>query len=287
MIPTQPFGSTGHDSTRIIFGAAAMWGLSTPGETQATLAALLRHGINHIDVAASYGRAERRVGEWMSEHRARFFLATKTNERTAEGARRQFAHSLERMGVASVDLLQLHNLVDEAEWEMAMAPGGALEAAIEARDRGLTRFIGVTGHGVSVARMHLRSLERFPFDSVLLPLNFVMMQNAAYARDFEELAAVCAERGVAMQTIKGITLGPWAEGSDHSHTTWYEPLTEQGDIDLSVRWVLGRPGVFLNTVGDVTLLPKVLDAAARGGPMPSDAEMRALAQRRAMSPLFA
>lgn len=285
MIPTQRFGSTGHESTRVIFGAAALWGMSTPGETQATLDALLRHGVNHIDTAASYGRAERRVGEWMSEHRGRFFLATKTNERTAEGARAQIRHSLDRMGVASVDLLQLHNLVDEAEWETAMRPGGALEAALEAREQGLTRFIGVTGHGVTVARMHLRSLERFAFDSVLLPLNFAMMQNAAYAADFAELARVCAARGVAMQTIKGITLGPWGEG-ERTHATWYEPLADQADIDLAVRWVLGHDGVFLNTAGDVMLLPKILDAASRGGERPSDDEMRALVERRAMAPLF-
>lgn len=285
MIPKQPFGSTGHVSTRVIFGAAALWGLSAPEETRVTLDALLRHGVNHIDTAASYGHAERRVGEWMREHRADFFLATKTNERTAEGARAQIRHSLERMGVPSVDLLQLHNLVDEAEWETAMGRGGALEAAVEAREQGLTRSIGVTGHGVTVARMHLRSLDRFGFDSVLLPLNFAMMRNAAYAADFAELARVCADRGIAMQTIKGITLGPWG-GGERTHATWYEPLTEQGDIDLAVRWVLGHEGVFLNTAGDTTLLPKILDAASRGGRRPPDDEMRALAERRGMAPLF-
>jgi hypothetical protein len=143
-----------------------------------------------------------------------------------------------------------------------MAPGGALQAAIEAREQGLTRFIGVTGHGVTVAAMHLRSLERFAFDSVLLPLNCTMMQNAQYRADFEELARVCVERGVAMQTIKSLTLGPWGD-KDHTHTTWYEPLTEQADIDLAVSYVLARPNVFLNTTGDVTLLPRILDAASR------------------------
>jgi aryl-alcohol dehydrogenase-like predicted oxidoreductase len=285
MIPTQPFGRTGHDSTRVIFGAAALWGMNDDAEAAPTLDLLLRHGINHIDTAASYGRSERRVGAWMPEHRNRFFLATKTEKRTRDESRAQIEKSLERLRTDHVDLLQLHNLVDEAEWETAMAPGGALEAAIEARDRGMTRCIGVTGHGVTVAAMHLRSLERFPFDSVLLPYNPVMMRNERYAADFERLAQTCAERGVAMQTIKGVTLGPWNE-KQRTHNTWYEPLTEQGDIDLAVRYVLGRPGVFLNTAGDVTLLPKILDAAASGGAAPSSGEIDGLIAGRAMTPLF-
>lgn len=285
-IPTLPFGKTGHDSTRIIFGAAALWGMSTREETQPTLDVLLRYGVNHIDVAASYGRAERRVGEWMPEHRSRFFLATKTNERSYDGAWGQIRKSIERLRTDHVDLLQLHNLVDPDEWDVAMAPGGALQAAIEAREQGLTRFIGVTGHGVTVAAMHLRSLDRFPFDSVLLPLNCTMMQNAQYRADFEDLARVCAERGVAMQTIKSLTLGPWGD-KDRTHTTWYEPLTEQADIDLAVSYVLARPNVFLNTTGDVTLLPRILDAASRfDGAAPSENEVAALIDRRSMAPLF-
>jgi aryl-alcohol dehydrogenase-like predicted oxidoreductase len=286
MIEKLAFGSTGHESTRTIFGAAALW--SAQDEDAAPLLELLlRHGVNHIDTAASYGRSERRVGTWMREHREKFFLATKTNERTYEGAKGQFEHSLERLGVRHVDLLQLHNLVDESEWETAMGPGGALAWAVEARERGLARCIGVTGHGVTVARMHLRSLERFAFDSVLLPYNYAMMLNAQYAADFEELAAVCAQRGVAVQTIKSLTVAPWGE-REHSHMTWYEPFTEQRDIDLAVGYVLSRPGVFLNTAGEPSLLPQVLDAAVRvaGKPAPSEAEMQDLAERRSMAPLF-
>ncbi len=288
LIATQPFGSTGHESSRVIFGAAAMWGAATDEEVAPTLDLLLQHGINHIDTAASYGRAERRVGGWMQEHRDKFFLATKTGERTHEKAHDQIRKSLDRMQVAEIDLIQLHNLVDEDEWATALGPGGALEAAIEARDAGLVRFIGVTGHGVTVARMHLRSLERFAFDSVLLPYNHVMMQNAAYAADFEELAQVCAARGVAFQTIKALTLGPWKDNAPMgTHPTWYEPLTEQGDIDLAVRYVLARPGAFLNSAGDLTLLPKIVDAASRAGAAaPSDAEMAQLTDRRGMAPLF-
>jgi aryl-alcohol dehydrogenase-like predicted oxidoreductase len=284
MIPTQPFGKTGHDSTRIIFGAAALWGASEEEGEQA-LEMVLAHGINHIDTAAAYGRSERRVGAWMPRHRDRFFLATKTGERTREKSRDQIRHSLERLQTDHVDLVQLHNLVDEAEWQTAMGPGGALEAAVEAREQGLTRFIGVTGHGVTVPRMHLRSLERFAFDSVLLPYNCVMMRNPQYAADFNELAQVCEVRRIAMQTIKGITLGPWNE-KEHTHGTWYEPLTEQADIDLAVAFVLGRPGVFLNTASDVRLFAKILDAAGRFAAPPPVAEMDALVSRREMTPLF-
>jgi aryl-alcohol dehydrogenase-like predicted oxidoreductase len=284
MIPTLPFGSTGHDSTRIVFGAAALWG-ATEEDGERILQLLINRGINHIDTAAAYGRSERRVGAWMPKHRDRFFLATKTGERTYEKAKSQFEHSLERLQTDHVDLLQLHNLVDEGEWQTALGPGGALEYAIEARDKGLTRFIGVTGHGVTVAAMHLRSLERFPFDSVLLPYNYVMMQNAAYAADFERLSAVCQQRGIAMQTIKSLTLGPWEE-KPHTHITWYEPLSEQADIDRAVHWVLGRPGLFLNTSGDLTLLPRIVDAAERLGPRPDEAAMSEMVRARGMAPLF-
>jgi aryl-alcohol dehydrogenase-like predicted oxidoreductase len=284
VIPTQPFGKTGHNSTRIIFGAAALWGGREEDRDRA-LELLLSHGINHVDTAASYGRSERTVGAWMPEHRDKFFLATKTGERTREKARDQIRHSLERLQTDHVDLIQLHNLVDEEEWKTALGPGGALEAAVEAREQGLTRFIGVTGHGVTVPRMHLRSLERFAFDSVLLPYNCVMMRNPQYAADFNELAQVCGERGIAVQTIKGITLGPWNE-KEHTHSTWYEPLTEQMDIDLAVGYVLGRAGVFLNTASDVRLFAKVLDAAERFTALPPEAEMDALVARREMTPLF-
>ena len=284
MIARAPFGSTGHESTRTLFGAASLGSL-TQAEADPTLELLLEHGINHIDTAASYGDAELRLAPWLAEHRGRFFLATKTGQRDRAGAREEIHRSLDRLGVDRVDLLQLHNLVDPIEWETALREGGALEAAIEARDEGLVRFIGVTGHGLTVAKMHLRSLDRFPFDSVLAPYSYVQMRDERYASDFEALAAVCAERGVAVQTIKSITLAPW-DGREQTAATWYEPLREQEDIDLAVHWVLGRPGVFLNTVGDVTLLPKVLDAASRYESRPSDEAMNELASRRHLVPLF-
>ncbi len=284
MIAKAPFGSTGHESTRTIFGAAAL-GAVTQAEADAALELLLEHGVNHIDTAASYGDSELRLAPWLTQHRDEVFLASKTGERERTAAREEIRRSLDRLGVDHLDLLQLHNLVDPAEWEAALREGGALDAAVEARDEGLVRFIGVTGHGLTVARMHLRSLERFPFDSVLAPYSYVQLRNEGYASDFEELAAVCAQQGVAVQTIKGITLAPW-DGREQTAATWYEPLREQDDIDLAVHWVLGRPGVFLNTVGDVALLPRVLDAASRFESRPSDEAMEELAARRQLAPLF-
>jgi aryl-alcohol dehydrogenase-like predicted oxidoreductase len=284
VIPVRPFGQTGHDSSRVIFGAAAFW-KATPEAEERTLALLLKHGVNHIDVAASYGDAELHVGHWMERHRERFFLATKTAERSYEGARDELRRSLERLRVDSVDLLQLHNLVDPTEWDKAMGPGGALEAATEARDNGLVRYIGVTGHGVTVAAMHRRSLERFPFDSVLLPRNFTMLKNRDYAADYEALTETCSQRGVAVQTIKSLAAGAWGE-KERRTTTWYEPLSEQADIDLAVHWVLGHEQVFLNSASDIGLLAKVLDAAERYEGPPADAAMEAMSSRLALSPLF-
>jgi aryl-alcohol dehydrogenase-like predicted oxidoreductase len=285
VIPRIPFGRTGHHSRRTIFGAAAL-SRATQEQADEALDLLVAHDIDHLDVAASYGDAELRLAPWLRRYdRDHFFVATKTGKRTYAEARDEIRRSLERLGVEYVDLVQLHNLVAEDEWEMAYAPDGALRACVEARDAGLVRFIGVTGHGITAPRQHRRSLERFDFDSVLFPYNVTQMRGE-YARDAEELIAVCEQRGVAMQTIKAITLGPWRGERPKTPTTWYEPLTEQEDIDLAVRWVLARPNVFLNTVGDLAILPKVLDAASRGGPKPSDDEMAALIARREMTPFF-
>jgi aryl-alcohol dehydrogenase-like predicted oxidoreductase len=284
VIARAPFGRTAHESSRAIFGAAALAHVAQE-EADRALELLLAHGVNHIDTAASYGDAELRVAPWLKRHPGAFFLATKTGKRDYRGAREEIRRSLERLGVDCVDLIQLHNLVDVIEWEFALRDDGALEAAVEARDEGLVRFIGVTGHGLSVASMHRRSLERFPFDSVLLPYNFRQLQDARYADEFEALARVCAERGVALQTIKSIALAPW-EGRPQTASTWYEPLIDPADIELAVHWVLGRAGVFLNTVGDLQVLPHVLEAAERVRDRPDDEAMKALVDRRSLTPLF-
>ncbi|TME62155.1 MAG: aldo/keto reductase [Chloroflexi bacterium] len=286
MIPKAPFGKTGHQSSRTLFGAAAL-GRVTDAEADRALELVLRYDLNHIDTAASYGDSELRVAPWLArEGRDRFFLATKTGKRTYSEASAQIRESLRRLGVGHVDLLQLHNLVDRDEWEIALGPDGALRAAVEARDAGLVRFIGVTGHGVLAPRRHRESLERFPFDSVLFPYNPVQLRDPAYAADVEALIALCIDRGVAIQTIKSITLRPWSEARPPRPTTWYEPLTEQSDIDVAVRFVLGRAGLFLNTASDIELVAKVLEAADRGGPPPAPAELDDLIRRREMAPLF-
>ena len=286
MIPKAPFGKTGHQSSRTLFGAAAL-GRVTDAEADRALELVLRYDLNHIDTAASYGDSELRVAPWLArEGRDRFFLATKTGKRTYSEASAQIRESLRRLGVGHVDLLQLHNLVDRDEWEIALGPDGALRAAVEARDAGLVRFIGVTCHGVLAPRRHRESLERFPFDSVLFPYNPVQLRDPAYGADVDALIALCVERGVAIQTIKSITLRPWSEARPPRPTTWYEPLTEQSDIDVAVRFVLGRAGLFLNTASDIELVAKVLEAADRGGPPPAPAELDDLIRRREMAPLF-
>jgi aryl-alcohol dehydrogenase-like predicted oxidoreductase len=278
------FGRTGHESTRTIFGAASLSRVSQEVADR-TLDVLLRHSVNHIDVAASYGDAELRIRPWLKREPGRFFLATKTDARTNKEARDELHRSLDRLGVDHVDLWQLHNLADPIEWDTALSPGGVIEAAVEAREQGLVRFIGVTGHGAQIAATHRRSLERFDFDSVLLPYNFVTMQLPYYAENFEALIKTCVERKVAVQTIKSIAMRPWL-GQKHTRGTWYEPLENQKDIDLAVWWVLGRPGVFLNTVGDVDLLPSVLDAAQRFENRPDDDAMSAMLERSKAAPLF-
>jgi aryl-alcohol dehydrogenase-like predicted oxidoreductase len=286
VIARAPFGRTGHDSARTLFGAAALSRVTQP-VADGVLDVLLEHGVNHIDTAASYGDAELRIAPWLAgAGRDRFFVATKTGKRTYREARDEIRLSLERLGTDHLDLIQLHNLVDQTEWDTAFAADGALRAAVEARDAGLVRFIGVTGHGLQAPAQHTRSLRRFDFDSVLFPYNYVQLRDPVYARDVGALMSLCEERGAAMQTIKAITLGPWQGERPATPTTWYEPLHDQQDIDLAVRWVLGDPRVFLNTVGDVGLLPLVLDAASRGGERPTDAEMRELLRRREMAPLF-
>ena len=284
LIATAPFGRTGHESTRAVFGGASLGDVSR-AEAETALQVLLEHGVNHLDTAASYGDSELLIASWLARHPGHFFVASKTGKRDYAGARDEIRRSLERLGAERIDLIQLHNLVDVIDWEFALREGGALEAAVEAREEGLVRFIGVTGHGLSAPAMHRRSLERFPFDSVLVPYNFVQMRDPRYSADFEALAAACAERGVAVQTIKSIALAPW-EGRAQTAATWYEPLSELGDIELAVHWVLGRSDVFLNTVGDVRLLPHVLAAAERYASRPSDVVMEKLLRRRAISPLF-
>jgi aryl-alcohol dehydrogenase-like predicted oxidoreductase len=286
-ITKQLFGRSGHLSSRTIFGAASLSHV-TQQDADQTLQVLLQYGVNHIDVASSYGEAELRIAPWLAQLRSEFYVATKTDARTAQEAKEDLHRSLERMGIDYVDLWQLHNLVDPIEWDIALSPGGAIDAAIEAKKQGLIRAIGVTGHGLQIAATLRRSLTRFDFDSVLLPYNFITMQNPYYAENFNALLATCQQRNVAVQTIKSIAYKPWM-GRKHTHTVWYEPLAEQQYIDTAVHWALKQPGIFLNTVGDISLLPKVLDAASRfqpDAPEPTDEPMRELVEQLGFEPLF-
>ncbi len=286
MIERAPFGATEHESTRTIFGAAALW-TDDVARADRALDLLLEYEVNHIDTAASYGESERMVGRWMGGYRDRFFLATKTDGRTYQAAKDEFHRSLDRLRIDRVDLLQMHHLIDQDEWTQAMAPGGALDALVEARETGLTRFLGVTGHGLTAPGMHRRSLERFPFDSILVPYNGPLMQLPDYAESFEELIRLCREGNVAVQTIKAVARRPKRDDAD-GYTTWYEPLAAQQDIDRAVHWVLQRPGVFLNTASDVDLLARILDAADRysSTPAPADEEMNDWMESREMSSIF-
>jgi aryl-alcohol dehydrogenase-like predicted oxidoreductase len=285
-IEKRPFGRTGHRSSAVLFGAAAL-GKVDQATADGVLEMLLEHGVNHIDTAPSYGDAELRIGPWMERHRDDFFLATKTRERGYAGARDEIRRSLERLRTDRIDLLQLHALSHPDEWEQALGAGGALEAVREARDEGLVRFIGVTGHGWNVAAMHRRSLERFDFDSILLPWNWHCAHHETYAADFKATLALAKERDVAVQTIKSLARGPWAAGVPRDHTTWYQPLEDKEDIRLAVHWLLAQPGIFLNSVGDVKLLPQVLEAAAEfGGELPPDAAMGRFAERAGLASIF-
>jgi aryl-alcohol dehydrogenase-like predicted oxidoreductase len=284
VVESAAFGRTGHESSRVIFGAAAL-GSMRQERADEVLETLVEFGVNHIDTAASYGDSELRVAPWMAAHRERFFLATKTEERSGDGARAGLERSLTRLGVDSVDLIQLHNLVEPDEWDTAHGPGGAVEALSRARDEGLTRFIGVTGHGLRIAGMHLRSLERFDFDSVLLPYNYTVLSDNGYQADMDALRELCQQRGVAVQTIKSIARRRWPDGAG-PRFSWYEPLPDGDALVRAVRYVLGRPGLFLNSSSDARLLRPTLEAAAVGGPPPTDEEMAADVGRHEIEPLF-
>lgn len=272
MIPKNQFGCTGHISSRIIFGSWALY-KATQTEADSILNMLLKYGINHIDTAPMYGNAEKCIGSWMVKHREEFFLATKSRKRTYEGAWKDLQRSLDRLRVDHVDLWQLHGLTNSAGWERAMGSEGALEAFIEARDQGLVRFLGVTGHGVKAPAMHKPSLERFDFDSVMLPYNYMLMQDTRYAAAIKELVSSCSKRGVAIQTMKCLAGWPCKGRSKVYNTYFYEPLETQDAIDKSVHWSLGFTDSFVISVGDMQLLPKMLDAADHFKKQPSDTEM--------------
>ncbi len=285
MIEKIPFGATGHDSSRTIFGAAAL-GAMRQERADETLAKLDLYGVNHIDVAASYGDAELRLAPFLATRRNDFFLATKTGLRTKDRAKDQIKASLERMQVEQIDLIQMHNLVKPDEWDVAMGPGGALEGLIEAKEEGLVRFLGVTGHGTYAPAMHQKSLEAYPFDSILVPYNFTMMGNPVYAQDFEVLYATCQERNVAMQTIKSIAQRRWRDDDAEKHFSWYRPIRDPEALKRAVDFVLARPGLFLNTSSDASLFDTTMTAASAPVEAPDADVLAADVEVQGLEPLF-
>ena len=284
-IPTAPFGRTGHASSRVIFGAASLARV-TQEKADGVLPLLLENGVNHLDTAAAYGESELRLAPWLQTRRDDFFLATKTGERTGAAARAELERSLQRLGVDHVDLVQLHNLVEEDEWGVAHGPGGAVEAMVRAREEGLCRFIGVTGHGLRIAAMHRRSLERFDFDSVLLPYSYVLMRIPGDRSDVETLLGMCTARQVAVQTIKAVARRRWAPEYEGPRFSWYDPITDEDALARAVRHVLADDRVFLNTSSDLRLLGRVLETAAGPGRAPTDAELEADALAHGVQPIF-
>ncbi|MGI9434892.1 MAG: aldo/keto reductase [Geminicoccaceae bacterium] len=285
-IEKRTFGRTGHMSSAVIFGAAALKNVDQITADH-TLDLLYKYGVNHIDTAPRYGDAELRIGPWMEHARDDFFLATKTDRFDYVGCKAQIQRSLERLRTNRLDLLQLHALIHPDDWASAFAPGGALEAILEAQKQGYVRHIGVTGHGWTVAAMHRKSLEQYTFDSVLMPWNWFAAQHPAYSADFRETVALCEAKNVAVQTIKAIARGPWAADMAKNRNTWYQPLEDEDDIRIAVHWLLSHRHFFLNSVGDVGLLPLVLRAADEMmPPAPDDAVMARFGDQTGLSSIF-
>jgi aryl-alcohol dehydrogenase-like predicted oxidoreductase len=284
MIDAMPFGSTGHVSSRVIFGAAAMGG-GSERLFDSIMETLLEFGINHIDTAASYGESEVHLARWMPEHRDKFFLASKTGDRTGDAARASLERSLVRLGVDHLDLIQLHNLVEEDDWQQAFSPNGAVHALFKACDEGLVHNVGVTGHGLRIAAIHQRSIDNADFASVLLPYSHMLLQNPAYAADVEALLASCADRDIAVQTIKSVARRRWID-PELRKFSWYEPLDAGPALANAVHFVQANSQVFLNTSSDARLLRPTLEAAAAFDRAPNADMLEADRMANAMTPLF-
>jgi aryl-alcohol dehydrogenase-like predicted oxidoreductase len=279
-------GRTGHQSSVLIYGAAALAEVDQDVADQSIQLAL-DAGINHLDVAASYGDAELRLGPWMPRIRDRVFLATKTGVRDADGAWAQINHSLERLRTDRVDLIQIHAVGDRDDLDRATGAGGVLDAVVRARDEGLAGAIGITGHGHEAPATHLEALRRFPFDTVLSPLNYVLSRDPDYLRDYQALVAEVRAQDAGLMIIKSASRRNWPEGAAHQYTTWYEPFDDQGRISAAVAWVLSHPEVTgIATPGDVHLLPLVIEAERQAGALSAAEAEQVLARAPAYSSPF-
>ena len=281
---TRAFGRTGHDSTIAIFGAAAFWEISQANADK-VMEQVIEAGINHIDVAPSYGQAEERIGPWMPRERERFFLGCKTMERGKDGAWNEMQRSLKLLQAKSFDLYQFHAVNTFEDLDKITMKGGALEAVLEAQKAGLTKFIGITGHGADAPAIYLEALRRFDFDSILFPLNFVQMANPTYRKNAEELIAVCQEKQVGTMVIKTITKGPW-QNEKHTATTWYEPFEKMDEIQRAVDFALSYDVTGLCTAGDTRILPLILKACQSFRPMDEATRETMIESGKAFEPLF-
>ena len=282
---TRRFGRTNHLSTLAILGGAA-FGRVDQATADAAMEQAIAAGVNHIDIAPSYGEAELRVGPWLERERARFFLGCKTTERTRDGAIQELYRSLERLRVERFDLYQMHAVKTMDELDAVTARGGSLQAAVEARAQGLTKFIGITGHGLQSPAVFLEALRRFDFDTVLFPINARLFADVAYRRDANALLRECRTRDVGVMAIKAVTKGPWGDQT-HTHDTWYEPFTGPADIQSAVNFALSQDVTGLCTVGDVTVLPHFLDACEHFKSMSAEEQERFIANaEQRFAPLF-
>jgi aryl-alcohol dehydrogenase-like predicted oxidoreductase len=282
---TRRFGRIGHMSTVAIFGAAAFSQVSQE-EADKVMELIIEAGVNHIDVAPSYGQAESRIGPWMPRERGRFFLGCKTMERTREGAWKEMQESLKRLQTETFDLYQSHAITKMEELDAITMKGGALEAFVEAREKGLTRFLGITGHGAQAPQIYLEALRRFDFDSVLFPLNFVQMGNPEYRKFAEELIATCKAKDVGTMVIKHVTKGPWGDKT-HTATTWYEPFDKMDEIQKGVNFALSYDVTGLCTPGDTRILPLVLQACENFSRLNKDEMEEMIESGKQYEPLFA
>ena len=274
-------GRTGHESTAVTFGTAGI-GRVSQSVADAAVEQILAYGVNHIDIAPSYGEAMERLAPWMPKIRDSVFLGAKTRERSRKAAWENIESCMQRLGVESFDLFQLHSVGTMDDLDLVTGSGGALEALVELRDRGLTTWLGITGHGPDAPRVHLEALKRFDFDTVMFPLNATLYRNAEYREATEELLAVANERDVGIHTIKMLARGGWGDG-EREHSTWYDPHRDQPDIDVALWWLLSQPMHTAPSVGDVELLPRALDAAERFRPL--NAEEQAAVVDRQRPPL--
>lgn len=272
----RQLGRLGHQSSVVMFGAASL-GQVSQEEADASISFALEHGVNHFDTAASYGDAELRMGPWMPRIRSGIYLATKTGERSAEQAKAQIYRSLERLQTDRIDLLQLHAVGSIEELDQCTAKGGALEALLAAKDDGAIGAIGITGHGHQAPATHLEALRRFPFDTVLLPLNYYLYSLPQYRHDFDALMEEAGRQNAAVRVIKAIAKGPWGERQQRTYATWYEPFGEQQLIDACVHFTLSFKGIAgFASAGDIHLFPRIVDAVERFGSMTDEEADRIL-----------